>query len=537
MVHLQINQKMVEVPAGTNLLQAARKLGVSIPTLCYLEGYPHFTSCMLCLVEEVKSKKLLPSCSVPAADGMVIETDSEKVHHARKSALELLLSDHVGDCLGPCQRTCPAHMNIPLMNMHIETGRMHEALVTVKAHIALPAVLGRICSAPCEHGCRRRTIDSALSICALKCFVADEDLKSGSPYLPECKAPTAKKVAIIGSGPAGLSAAYYLLQEGHACTIFDKNEEAGGMLRYGVPRDILPLPILDAEIEIIRRLGAQLEMRRAIGEQLSLAELRQEFDAVILATGELPPEELQRFAVATLARGIHINADTHETSARGVFAGGGLVHPGKMAVRSVAHGRAMAISVNHYLHGQLIPILNNRSQSRIARLRNDELAAFTQTMDDLRGARFRQAVREKPISGHHLTAEQAVRESNRCVQCGCVSFEGCSLRIYAERYGADPKRYTGTGRRNLTRVTNHPFVVYEPGKCMQCGLCVRITEKEGEELGLTFIGRGFDVRVDVPLHESLGNGLQKTAEKCVSACPSGALVFKNSLCDFSVANT
>ncbi len=537
MVRLQINQKSLNVPPGTNLLEAAGKLGVTIPTLCYLKGYARFTSCMLCLVEEVKSKRLLAACSVPAEEGMIIETDSEKVREARKSALELLMSDHVGDCLGPCQRTCPAHMNIPLMNMHIEAGRTHDALVTVKDHIALPAVLGRICSAPCENGCRRKSIDSSLSICALKCFVADEDLKSSSPYLPERKALTGKKVAIIGSGPAGLSAAYYLLQDGHACTVFDNQVEPGGMLRYGVPDDILPANVLDAEIEIIRKLGAQFEMRRAIGRQLSLAELKQEFDAVILATGELPSDDLRTFTVDSTAKGVHINAATHETSAAGVFAGGGIVHPGKMAVRSVAHGRVMAISVDHYLKGNLIPVLNNRSQSRIARLQNDELTDFTRIMDDLKAAIFQQELGKGATSDHQLTSEQAIGESSRCVQCGCVSFDGCKLRIYAEQYNANPKRYTGTERRNLTRITGHPYVVYEPGKCIQCGLCVRITEKEGEYLGLTFIGRGFDVRVDVPLNGSLENGLKKAAEKCVNACPSGALLFKDNLCNLVIDHT
>ncbi len=528
MIKLNINQREVETKPGTMLLTAVNQSGIAVPTLCYLEGYPCFASCMLCVVKEVKTNKLLPSCSMPVADGMIIETDSEEVHEARRSALELLMSDHVGDCLGPCQRTCPAHMNIPLMNMHIEAERMHDALVTAKEHIALPAALGRICSAPCENACRRKHVDNSLGICTLKCFVADQDLASEQPYLPLCKSTTGKKIAIIGSGPAGLSAAYYLLQEGHACTIFDKNTEPGGMLRYGVPNDVLPDTVLDAEIEIIQKLGVKLEMSQQVGKQLSFAELKQDYDAVILAAGELPAEELKKFSVDASAKGVLINTATFETNVKGIFAGGGIVHPGRMAVRSVAHGRSIALAVNHYLLDQVLPLLNNRSQSRVGKMKDGELEKFVQIMDNMKHSSFaKEEIDRESIAGHNISTAQAIAESSRCAQCGCVSFNNCKLRIYSEQYQANSQRYKGEERKNLTRILDHPFVIYEPGKCIKCGLCIRISEKAGEQLGLTFIGRGFDVQVAVPLNESLEKGLEKTATECVEACPSGALLFKD----------
>ena len=151
---------------------AADKAGVSIPSMCFLKGCAASTSCMVCVVRVNAAQSLVPACGTKAVDGMVVESDSPEVLAARKTALELLLSDHVGDCMGPCHVTCPAKMDIPVMIRQIAAGEFAEAIKTVKKDIPLPAVLGRICPAPCENACRRRLQDSAVSICLLKRFVA-----------------------------------------------------------------------------------------------------------------------------------------------------------------------------------------------------------------------------------------------------------------------------------------------------------------------------------------------------------------------------
>ncbi|MFC2154975.1 FAD-dependent oxidoreductase [Acidobacteriota bacterium] len=265
-IKLKINDRDVTVAAGSTILDAAKKLGIDIPTLCYLKGYEAFTSCMVCVVHDVESGRLVPSCSMPVSPGMKIETDNEKIWEARKDTLELLLSEHVGDCEAPCRRACPAHMNIPLMIRQIKDKQFAEAIRTIKRDIALPAVLGRICTAPCEKVCNRKFADEPVSICYLKRFAADTDLTLPSPYRPEMKKKTGKRVAIVGAGPAGLSAAYYLLLEGHECFIYDRNPQPGGMLRYGVSREKLPEEILDAEIEGISTLGAKFFQDRTLGK-------------------------------------------------------------------------------------------------------------------------------------------------------------------------------------------------------------------------------------------------------------------------------
>ena len=532
MINLKINSKEVTVPEGTSLIAAAKEAGFEIPTMCYKEGYEHFTSCMICTVQEMKSSQMLPACSLPVAAGMEIETQNQAVIDMRRETLELLMSDHVGDCVAPCQRTCPAHMNIPLMNMYIESGRPREALVTVKEHIALPAVLGRICPAPCEVNCRRTFVDRRLSICALKCYVADDDLASESPYLPECKPASGKKVAIVGSGPAGLAAAYYLQQHGHACTIFDKNEQPGGMLRYGVEEKFLPRRVLDAEIDIIRQLGAKFQMQKGLGHDFSLSDLQAEFDAIALAGGQMPAEALQNLGVTATAKSVKVDNFTFQTNVDGVFAGGGIVNPGKMAVRSVGHGKSMADAIDKYLSGQLPAMSLNRALSKVGKIKDGELGAYANELDSLKidnyDHEFHRDQLEKNAIG--ISRAQAEGEASQCLQCGCMSFDGCKLRLYSEEYGVNSQRFKGEDRRSIERVLDHPHVVYEPGKCIQCGLCVRITEKDGEGLGLSFIGRGFNVKVGAAMNGSMAETMKKTADLCVEACPSGALEFKTKLC-------
>ena len=281
MIHLKINNQTIDVPEGTTLLGAAQKLGIEIPTMCHLEGTEHFTSCMVCLVKDARNGRLVASCSMPAMEGMEIITDDDECRESRKMSLELLLSEHVGDCEAPCQSVCPAHMNIPLMNRLIAAGKHQEAIEVVKRDIALPAILGRICPAPCEAGCRRKPIDEAVSICLLKGFVADNEIQKEIPL----RADSGRKVAIVGAGPAGLAAAFYLNKTGHTVTLFEKNTEAGGAL-LEIEDSVLPREIRQKEINILLNSKIQIEYQSEINRDRFI-QLQGEFDAVVLATGAL----------------------------------------------------------------------------------------------------------------------------------------------------------------------------------------------------------------------------------------------------------
>ena len=119
MPHITIDDQRVEVPAGATILDAAEKLGIEIPTLCFLKGYEPSTSCLVCVVKDRKTGRIIPSCATQVTDGMEIDNDTDEVRDMRRTALELLLSEHVGDCLAPCFFACPAHMDIPLMPFSI----------------------------------------------------------------------------------------------------------------------------------------------------------------------------------------------------------------------------------------------------------------------------------------------------------------------------------------------------------------------------------------------------------------------------------
>ena len=284
MLNLTINGKAIQVEEGTTILQAARDNGIYIPTLCYDEAVKVYGACGLCVVEAEGMPKLLRSCSAKCSEGMIINTESERVVHSRKIAMELLMSAHDGDCIAPCQLNCPARTDCQGYVGLIANGEYDSAIKLIKNKISLPASIGRVCPHPCESACRRKNVDEAISIAQLKAFAADVDL-NGEKYIPEKSAPTGKRIAIIGGGPAGLTAAYKLAIMGHEVAIYDMMEKMGGMLRYGIPQYRLPKEILDKEISIIEGLGVKMNNGFKLGREISIEGLKSVYDAVIVAVG------------------------------------------------------------------------------------------------------------------------------------------------------------------------------------------------------------------------------------------------------------
>ena len=299
MVHLTINGKQVTAPQGATILEAARQNGIDIPTLCYDEAVEVYGACGLCVVEAEGIPKLLRSCSAKVSEGMVINTESDRVVQSRKIAMELLMSAHDGDCVAPCQLNCPAHTDCQGYVGLIANGAYDAAVKLIKNKIPLPASIGRVCPHPCEKACRRKNVEEPINIAQLKAFAADMDLKKNS-YLPDIMARSGKKVAVIGGGPAGLTAAYYLNIMGHSVTVYDMMDKMGGMLRYGIPQYRLPKEVLDKEIAIIEKSGVKLVNNVKLGRDFTIEALQKENDAVIVAVGawqsssmRTPGEDLQ----------------------------------------------------------------------------------------------------------------------------------------------------------------------------------------------------------------------------------------------------
>lgn len=284
MLNLTINGKNITVEEGTTILQAAKDNGIYIPTLCYDDAVKVYGACGLCVVEAEGIPKLLRSCSAKCSEGMVVNTESKRVIQSRKIAMELLMSAHDGDCVAPCQLNCPARTDCQGYVGLIANGEYEAALKLIKNKVSLPASIGRVCPHPCETACRRGKVDEAINIAQLKAFAADMDLNSDS-YLPEKNASTGKKIAIIGGGPAGLTAAYRLAISGHEVTVYDMMEKMGGMLRYGIPQYRLPKEVLDKEIAIIEKLGVKMINGVKLGKDFTVASLKAQNDAVIVAVG------------------------------------------------------------------------------------------------------------------------------------------------------------------------------------------------------------------------------------------------------------
>jgi formate dehydrogenase major subunit len=286
-INIILNGKTVQGIKGESVLELCRRMNVEIPTLCHDDRLEPYSSCYLCVVEIKQMRGLQPACSTKIFEGMEITTDSEKVNNSRKGALDLLLSNHYADCVAPCKQTCPAGVDVQGYISLIEKGLYSEAVKLIKEVNPLPAICGRVCVRPCEVACRRNLLDegTGVGIDYMKRFAADVDLYSEDKYIPELAPSTGKKIAIIGAGPGGLSAAYFLQQKGHQCDIYEAAPKPGGWLRYGIPEYRLPNDLLDKEVECITEIGVNIYYNHKLGDNVHYKDLKRAYDATILTIG------------------------------------------------------------------------------------------------------------------------------------------------------------------------------------------------------------------------------------------------------------
>ncbi len=655
-IQVIIDGAVFEARPGDTILAAAETLGIEIPTLCYMKGKTGLESCGVCMVEVEGRANLIPACSSRVIPGMVIRTHTERVLQSRKLALELLLSDHLGDCVAPCELACPAAIDIPGFLRAIRDDDLRKALAIIKQSIAFPGVLGRICPKFCERVCRRGQMDEPISICTLKRTPADWDDASDEHYQPEKAAPTGKRVAIAGAGIVGLTAAYYLLQQGHDCTIYEAAARPGGALQNILPSFRLPREVMQSEIQRIVELGAHIHCEKVLGRDFSLEDLRRDYDAVLLATGayreSLPSftgsnnagscldllrrvaqgeqlhvsgnalvsgsgpmaldacrtllrlgatkatlalnltlganlffrpqvqdalaegieileqseplsilrrddgsyechikqsgreieiragsvflagtlennrEFLTSMGLKTTDAGVEVDRIIGATNQPGVFAAGNIVRPGRYAVHASAAGRQAAYAISHFLAGKEYapkrPInvrMNPLSDA-------DKILLFEgyPAISRQKNPRITHGTSADPFAEleEGLTDDDARREAGRCLNCDCARKYDCGLRNLSTEYEARPQVFAGE-RPAFEREKTHPAILYESGKCIKCGRCIAVAEEKQAALGLTFIGRGFHVKVGVPMNETLEHGLGETAFECARVCPTGAL--------------
>lgn len=479
------------VGSGSTILDVARKAGIPIPTLCHLDDCKPPASCMVCLVKDVKTGANLPACATEVVDGMELDSETDEVHALRRTALELLLSDHVGDCLGPCTLACPLHADIPSVVRLIRENRLREAAQLLRHQLPLPTLLERLCTKPCEKACRRGQYDQSVAITTLHETILPENEASVTDT-----ASVDSSIAIVGTGMTGLSAAHFLRNLGYSVTTFEKTDQPGGRLREEMVLAGLPEAMLHEELKRLEHRGVTFQLRTPVDPEI-LDKLLDQFDAVLVASGSeaknLFGESLQNPAC---------------------FIAGDALKPDMPILRRAVSGRDAAVAVEHFLTDnagtkrRITPAAANRSFSvRLGKLNEAEMNLF---VEEVAG-----------IDANDMP--EGLGEAARCFLCDCTDLADCKLRQLAIEYGADPRRYK-VPRRELVRQRTPSGIAFESGKCIRCGRCIEILKKDPGAAGLTFVGRGFDVILSTPFGQTLDEALGRMADACCEACPTGALV-------------
>ena len=289
---IEVDGRQVTGREGQTILEVCRDNGIEIPTLCYEPKLPGFGACRMCVVEVEGEGQPPISCSRAAEPEMVVRTQTPRIRQIRRTNLELIFSDHNAYCLPPCQNKCPSRIDIPGFLKANTEGNFAEAARIFKRTIPFPSVLGRVCPAPCEEHCRRDEVDEAIAIRDSHRYAGDQVIKAQAkgvkaPVPFEVQASSGKRVAVIGSGPAGASTAYYLAIAGHAVTIYERDPEPGGMLRYGIPQYRLPKDeVLVPEYQGLTDLGVTFTCNAELGRDFTIDDLQnQGYDAVAVAIG------------------------------------------------------------------------------------------------------------------------------------------------------------------------------------------------------------------------------------------------------------
>lgn len=473
-VQLTINGQPVQAQVGETLLAAARRQGLEIPTLCHIQGLAPLDTCLVCVVEVEGHGGLLPACSTRVQPDMRVQTESPRIASARRGAMELILSEHQGECRAPCELACPAGWNIAEFMERLQQDEVAAAQQAWMS-LALPATLGHVCDAPCERACRRDELDRPLHI---RRTHRDLNLQAVRWTAP----PTGPQVAVAGSGPAGLAAALRLAELGYAVTVFEQAEELGGSLRAMLGAE-LPAAALQADLDALRRTGTALVVRQAW-------------------TAGTDAHAMAPYVGAVLATGQRLRGDGPEDGTV-VLAGAAAGVQGSI-IRAIAQARRAADRLDLALRQRV-------SAPEPVRLRYRELSGHDQA-----------AILRTGTSAQDVLPRQdwqsAAAEAQLCLFCGCHGHDDCRLRRVATQLGADAQRFVGA-RRPFERDASHPLVVYESHKCILCQACVQLSDGQ-----LAVIRRGFLSKVAAPFDGPWGQHLDNAAAlACAEACPSGAI--------------
>jgi heterodisulfide reductase subunit A-like polyferredoxin len=341
----------------------------------------------------------------------------------------------------PCTATCPLHCNAHGYVALISQGKFKEALERVREKLPFPGILAYACAHPCERECKRIEKDRPISICHLKRFLVDHVEEPEFKFTPPEE--KGKKIAIVGGGPSGLTAAYDLRKMGYSVTLFESKNELGGLLICGFPSYRLPRQVVKKDLSVIEKMGIEVRLNTRVGKDISPETLYQSYDAIFIAGGIAGVESILQ-ALKGLkktsppphpspSRGegeggglkktrggtIQVNSISLETGVKGVFAGGDMVTGPGTIVESMAHGRKAAISIDRYLRGEDLIQGRESEGTQISPLRS--LLPYSKRME-----RETLPNMVKPLAPG-LTMEEAMEEARRCLNCaGCSDCGECA---------------------------------------------------------------------------------------------------------------
>src|SRR5258705_841952 len=291
-----IDGQEVTAVAGEAILRAAQVAGFNIPTVCDDEKLAPAAACRMCLVNIEGYERPMPSCHLAVEPGMKVTAVSDDLFKLRKQNLEYILSDHNAYCMPPCQVSCPTHIDIPGYLELMAKGQHVEAARLVKEVLPFPYMLGLVCPKPCQEVCRRGLVEEEIAICQCHGYTRELVMEMDvAPTPVPQKVATGKRVAVVGAGPAGMTAAYYTALNGHAVTVFDMMAKQGGICRYGIPEYRLPKVKLDKELNSLWQLrDTEFKGGMKLGRDFSVDQLlAQGYDAVFLGIGAWSSNELR----------------------------------------------------------------------------------------------------------------------------------------------------------------------------------------------------------------------------------------------------
>jgi heterodisulfide reductase subunit A-like polyferredoxin len=320
----------------------------------------------------------------------------------------------------PCTATCPLHCNAHGYVALISQGKFKEALQLVREKLPFPGILAYACAHPCERECKRIEEDRPISICHLKRFLVDHVEEPEFEFTPSEE--KGKKIAIVGGGPSGLTAAYDLRKMGYGITLFESKNELGGLLTHGFPSYRLPREVVEKDLAVIDKMGIEVKCNTQVGKDVSPEVLRQSYDAIFIAGGIAGAESILRAfeGLKKTRRGtIQVNSTSLETAVKGVFAGGDMVTGPGTIIESMAHGRKAAISIDLYLRGESLLQGRESEGMQISPFRS--LLPYSKRTE-------REVLPDmvKPLAPG-LTQEEAMEEAKRCLNCaGCSDCGECA---------------------------------------------------------------------------------------------------------------